>query len=85
LNDFEETPKEDAPAAPRPEPRANLHELLAMKKIPDIHAAALALYAGDVRERPISEWMDLYSEFMSKPTGLSREQWHPLFISKRGK
>ena len=56
-----------------------LRELLAMKKIPDKHAFPLKLYVGDMDERPMPEWMELYKEFLSKPTGMSREDWHALY------
>lgn len=67
----------------REEPRPNLAELLAMRRIPDAHAFALKLYVGDDRERPLSEWESLYREFMSKPTGMSKEQWHAQFTKNQ--
>lgn len=72
---------EEAPEAAE-EPNVSLAELLALKKIPDHHAVPLKNYVGGVDEKPLSEWLSLYEEFMSKPTGMSREQWHPLFIKK---
>jgi hypothetical protein len=71
-----------ADLAAKPEARVSLAEMLALKLIPDIHAMPLKLYVGDMGERPLSEWKSLYREFMSKPTGITREQWHPMFIKK---
>ena len=67
---------------PRDEAIVNLAELLALKSIPDRHAMPLKLYVGDAGPKPFSEWMLLYSEMMSKPTGMSREQWHLKFTNK---
>ena len=61
------------------EPRVSLAEIIAMRRIPDIHAFALKGYVGDGNERPLSEWDSLYQEMMSKPTDMPKERWHEDF------
>ena len=72
-----------SPAPKKSEPKVSLAEMLAMKKVPDHHAHALSVYVGDAGEKPLSEWMSLYEEFMKKPTGMSKEEWHAEFIKAR--
>ncbi len=77
-------PVSDAPVStPKStEPCVGLAELVAMKRIPDHHAAAFRLYVGHDKEMKVSEWDLSYKEFMSKPTGMSKEAWHEQFVKK---
>lgn len=59
-----------------------LPQLVALKKIPFKHSEPLRLYVGDGNPRSISEWMELHKELMSKPTGMSRAKWHPIYAAK---
>ncbi len=75
------TPEELEPTSP--ESSIGLSELVAMRRIPDSHAPALGLYVGHDREMSLSEWDSVYAEFMSKPTGMSKEAWHAEFVKQK--
>lgn len=64
------------------EPIVGLTELIAMKRVPERHAPALRGYVGHDREMKLSEWDSIYREFMSKPTGVSKKEWHKQFVKK---
>lgn len=74
-----------ATASAKKEPCVSLVELIAMKKIPDHHAPALKGYVGADGEKPLSEWMNLYKEMMSKPSDVSKEKWHEEFKTKQAR
>lgn len=74
------------PAKPSVRPKAvvGLAELVAMGRVPDLHAFALRLYVGDdKKEMKVSEWDDTYKEFMLKPTGMSRDKWHAQYVKNK--
>lgn len=62
-----------------PESIIGLAELVAMRRIPDHHAMPLRLYVGDDVRMTVPQWDSAYQEMMSKPTGVSKEQWHEQF------
>lgn len=65
---------------PSTEDHIGLAELVAMRRIPDHHAMPLRLYVekNDVK-MTVSQWDRTYAEMMSKPTGMSKAEWHEQF------
>lgn len=57
-----------------------LAELVAMRRIPDHHAMPLRLYVeNNDAKMTVSQWERTYAEMMSKPTGMSKAEWHEQF------
>lgn len=71
------------------EDRMSLAEVLALRKVPDHHARPLMQYVGDTpktsQARPLREWLDLYDEMMTKPTGMTTLAWHEARLKQKAK
>jgi hypothetical protein len=57
-------------------------EALALRLFPDHHAFPMRLYYGDGVRFSRADWVSLYGEMMSKPTGVSKEDWHEKCLEK---
>lgn len=52
-------------------------EAVALRLFPDHHALPVVLYVGDRNAKlSTSGWKQLYNEMMTKPTDVSKKDWH---------